>query len=119
MSMAPYAGQGAPLGKSAGYSGDWIIGGEYFLCPGIGDATPQLRGPGGQIAIGFSADHLASLFGISTGELMEANRRKELSIQETSDPQITGSTTTRHFSFCLKNKISIIKVEDLGEPGRT
>jgi hypothetical protein len=117
MSMAPYDGQGVPLGKSAGYSGDWIIGGRYFLCSGIGDQTPQLRARTGQIAIGFSADRLAGLFGITSDELMEANRRKELSIRETSSSQMTGSTTTRLFGFSLQNKLVTVTVEDLGQPG--
>jgi hypothetical protein len=119
MSMAPYVGQGVPLGKNAGFAGDWIIGGRYFLCPGIGDLTPQLRALTGEIAIGFSADRLAGLFGIAVDELMAANRRKELSIQEASSPQITGSTTTRLFGFCLQNKLVTVTVEDLGQPGGT
>jgi hypothetical protein len=114
MPMAPYAGQGMQLGRNAGYSGDWIIGGRYFLCPGVGDDTPALRGSNGQIAIGFSTDRIAALFGISTNELMAANRRKELSIQEISDAQITGSTTIRLFGFSLQNKIVTVTVEDLG-----
>jgi hypothetical protein len=76
MPMAPYDGQGMPLGKNAGYSGDWIIGGKYFLCPGIGNDTPVLRAPGGEIAIGFSADQLAALFEISTDELMASKPAK-------------------------------------------
>lgn len=66
MAMPPYQGQGDALHASAGYTGDWIVGGEFFLCKGIGDNPVEVKHiASGKIAIGFSAESLAAKFGIS------------------------------------------------------
>jgi hypothetical protein len=38
MPMAPYPGQGDPLSASAGYTGEWIVGGEF--CAKGSEAIP-------------------------------------------------------------------------------
>src|ERR1700682_3841790 len=115
MVMAPYPGQGTPLSEAVGYSGDWIVGGEFFLCPGIGDETAALRHRSGKLAIGFSADRLAQEFGISTDDLLSANRKKKLSIQESPSPKIAGKTITRLFGFPLGTKLTWLQVEQSDE----
>jgi hypothetical protein len=66
---------------------------------------------------GFSADRLAERSGISTNELMAANRRKELSIQETGNPQITGSARVRLYGFACRGKLVTLTVEEFSQQG--
>ena len=114
MAMAPYPGQGDPLSANAGYSGDWIVAGEFFLCKGIGSNPVQLKHfASGKIAIGFSADDLAAQFGLTPDELMASNRRKELSIVEAPRPAGTsGTIIVRTFGFSVNKSIRIVRIQE-------
>jgi hypothetical protein len=111
--MAPYRGQGDPLSASAGYTGDWIVGGEIFLCKGIGSNSVRLQQiASGKIAIGFSAEDLSALFRISPDELMAANRRKELSIVEAPPSPRASGTVVRTFGFSMGKSIHLVEMEE-------
>jgi hypothetical protein len=115
MAMAPYPGQGFPIDKKAGYLGDWIYAGKYFLCACTLVRGPtELRNPYGNAAIGFSIDVLAEKFGLAPKEVIDANRRGELSVEKT--PQSSGADGKPLFDFYCKDRSFTVAADDIRTP---
>ncbi len=112
--MAPYPGQGQPLPPGAGYTGEWISLGKYFLFEGITSNVVQVGHVSGARAIGFSAEYLAKLYNMPVAELFDANRKCELSINEAPiQAGTTPKTIIRTLGVSLPAKgLQIIKVEE-------
>jgi hypothetical protein len=115
MAMAPYPGQGFPIDKKAGYSGDWICAGKYFLCARTLVRVPTpLRNPNGNAAVGFSVDALAEKFGLAPKEVIDANRRGELSVEEAQ--QQSGANSKLLFDFYCKDRSLTLAADDIQMP---
>jgi hypothetical protein len=94
-------GQGQELPTDCGYVGQWISKPTLFLCT-LPDWTPAVQFTPrfefrGRWPVGFVAEHLARLLGVSAGEVLALNRRGTLTV--TAEPPASdASEATFHFS---------------------
>lgn len=115
MAIAPYPGQGFPISKRAGYLGEWIYAGRYFLCVhALVRGAADVRSPTGAVAVGFSVDILAEKFGVSPIELMDANRRGELLIEEVRTSR--GEIGDRLIGLYCRDRSIAVDIEEIRAP---
>ena len=123
MKMPPYPGQGKPLPVlMSSYFGEWIIEDQLFLFrqpywKSQTQITPIIKSKG-RLCVGFSAEHLASLFGLSAEAVFELNRAHKLSVQYSPVSPRVGGTVAQRFGFSDGKKLVEVIIEGGGHKGR-
>jgi len=119
--MIPLAGQGKPLPLDFPYKGEWLLENVLFFC--VSDAAPlrsdrleltvmcSLRS--GRIAAGINSATLAALFGLSVGQIFDANRSGSLSLLDVREafPE-HGGRAAKRYVFSIGGRTEALVIED-------
>ena len=122
MKKPPYPGQGKSLPIVMSFSGEWIIEDQLFLFrqpywkPQT-QVTPFIQSKG-RLCVGFPAEHIAALFGLSAAAVFELNRAHKLSVQYSPVPPRARGTVAQRFGFSDGNKLVEVIIEGGGDNGR-
>jgi hypothetical protein len=99
-----------------GIDGSWIEEDHFFLCKeGDGDwslssDTMRVIGPDGQGCLGFKAETIALLLGLSVNQLFGLNRTRNLELHGRSVPPSSGYTYALEFTFSFERRRATLTV---------